>query len=158
MTELTMERRFTARLADVWAMWTNAQEIEKWWGPNGFGVRVRALDLRVGGVLDYVMVAQDPAMVDYLRANDMPSETPVTLTFTEVTPMTRLAWRHVVDFIPDHPPYDTDHVLDLTQDGDAVHLRVSIGRMHDAVWTERSRKGWEEELNKLVALFAARVG
>ena len=69
MTELTMERRFTARLADVWAMWTTAQEIEKWWGPNGFGVRVRALDLRVGGVLDYVMVAQDPAMVDYLRAD-----------------------------------------------------------------------------------------
>lgn len=156
MNELTMERQMTARLADVWALWTDPQEIEQWWGPNGFGVRVRALDLRVGGVLDYVMVAQDPAMVDFMQANNMPTETPVTLTFTEVTPMTRLGWRHVVDFIPDHPPYDTDHLLELTQVGDAVHLRVSIGRMHDALWTERSRKGWEEELNKLVALVAAR--
>ncbi len=158
MTEIVMERRLTAQLADVWAMWTQPHELERWWGPNGFSVRVERMDLRVGGELHYVMVAEDPAMVDFLKAHGMPSESPVTLTFTEVEPMTRLAWRALVDFVPDHPAYDTGHRVEMQQVGPQVHLRVAIDRMHDAVWTERSRKGWEEELNKLVAMFAGTSG
>ena len=91
-------------------------------------------------------------MVDFMKANGMPTEQSVTLNFTEVTPMTRLAWRALVDFIPDHPPYDTHHAVEFRQVGAQVHLRITIDPMHDAIWTERSRMGWEEELDRLVDL------
>ncbi len=152
MPEIVMERQLTAQLADIWALWTVPHEMERWWGPKGFSVRVDAMDLRVGGELRYAMIAEDPAMVDFLKANGMPRESSVTLTFTDVVPMTRLAWRALVDFVPDHPPYDTAHVVEFRQVGAQVHLRITIDRMHDDIWTERSRMGWEEELDRLVAL------
>lgn len=155
MAQIVMERRLTAQLARIWALWTEPREVEKWCGPNGFSVRVERLDLRVGGEFRYAMVAEDPAMVAFMKANGLPTESPVTLTFTEVVPMTRLAWRALVDFVPDHAPYDTHHAVTFQQIGPQVHLRITIDPMHDQIWTGRSRMGWEEELNKLAAMFEA---
>jgi uncharacterized protein YndB with AHSA1/START domain len=155
LTEIVMERRLNGRLADFWALWTKPREMERWWGPNGFSVRIQAMDLRVGGQMHYVMVAEDPAMVDFLKQNGMPRETPHALTFTDVSPMTRLAWRSLVDFVQDQTPYETGQVIEFQQVGAQVHLRVLLERMHDDVWTERSRMGWEEELNKLPAMLEA---
>ncbi len=155
MSEILLERRFIAQLADVWALWTEPAEIERWWGPNGFSVRVEALDLRVGGQMRYAMIAQDPAMVAFMKAQGMPTETITTLTFFDIVPMQRLAWRALVDFVPGHAPYETAHVVEIGQMGAQVHLKVSIERMHDDLWTNRSRLGWEQELDRLVALVAA---
>ena len=54
---ITLERTFDAPLADVWELWTTKEGIESWWGPSGFMVKVRKIDLRPGGDLDYAMIA-----------------------------------------------------------------------------------------------------
>ena len=43
---ITLERVYCAELQDVWDLWTTKDGIESWWGPGGFTVVVRKLDLR----------------------------------------------------------------------------------------------------------------
>ena len=57
MTErpkLTLERTFQASIDEVWELWTTKEGIESWWGPEGFSVVVRDLDLRPGHGLAYM--------------------------------------------------------------------------------------------------------
>src|SRR5205823_13949104 len=46
--KLTVERTFRASIDEVWELWTTKDGIESWWGPDGFSVAVRDLDLRPG--------------------------------------------------------------------------------------------------------------
>jgi hypothetical protein len=52
--------KFAATLDEVWAMWTTKDGIESWWGPEGFAVFVREIDVRPDGTLLYEMRAIDP--------------------------------------------------------------------------------------------------
>jgi uncharacterized protein YndB with AHSA1/START domain len=54
---ITLERVYRADVQDVWDLWTTKDGIESWWGPGGFAVTVRKLDLRPGGELLYAMTA-----------------------------------------------------------------------------------------------------
>ncbi|MBI1170122.1 SRPBCC domain-containing protein [bacterium] len=156
---IVIERRFVARLADVWALWTTPRGLESWWGPRGFSVTVQEMDLRPGGRLVYAMTAVDPQMVAFMQANGMPVTTLARITYDEVQPMTRLAYRHLVDFVPGHPPYHTSMVVDLVPEGDAVLVRLTFEPMHDAEWTRRQSLGWESELDKLASVLRdARFG
>jgi uncharacterized protein YndB with AHSA1/START domain len=47
---MTIERTYEARIEDVWALWTTADGIESWWGPEGFTVTVRSSDLRPAAI------------------------------------------------------------------------------------------------------------
>ena len=47
--KISFERKYEAPVEDVWDLWTTAEGIESWWGPEGFSVRVSKLDLRPGG-------------------------------------------------------------------------------------------------------------
>ena len=60
---ITIERTFNAAIEDVWALWTTADGIESWWGPEGFRVKVRKLELRAGGALHYDMIAAGPDQI-----------------------------------------------------------------------------------------------
>lgn len=153
----TMTRRFRAPLADLWALWTTATGIAGWWGPPGFAVTVHSIDLRPGGALHYTMTAHQPEMVAFMRANGMPVDTVAEVTYSEVTPMTRLAYAHLVDFVPGVAAYSTALAVDFSADGDHAEMRLTFQRMHDAEWSERQRMGWEQELRKLEAVLAAKV-
>jgi uncharacterized protein YndB with AHSA1/START domain len=150
----TMTRRFRAPLQDLWALWTTATGIESWWGPPGFAVTVQAIDLRPGGTLRYTMTAVAPEMVAFMQANGMPTATPAEVTYSEVTPLRRLAYAHLVDFVPGVAPYSTALAVDFRQDGGQAEMVLTFQRMHDAEWSERQRMGWELELGKLEAILA----
>ena len=143
---VTLERVYPATLEEVWAMWTTREGIEAWWGPEGFAVEVRSLDLRPGGELRYVMIAKAPEMVQFMKAQGMPAEHDARLRYTAVEPLRRLAWLHATDFIPGIEPYDVGHDVAFSKDPRGVRLVVSIDRMHDEVWTQRAVQGWESEL------------
>ena len=115
--KLTLERSFRAPITDVWELWTTQGGIESWWGPEGFTVRVRQLDLRPGGQLLYVMSATGAEQIDYMRKASMPITTEHSLTYTEVKPQRRLAYRHMADFIPGVEPYEVETVLELSEGG-----------------------------------------
>jgi uncharacterized protein YndB with AHSA1/START domain len=146
---ITLERTYRAALADVWDLWTTKDGIESWWGPEGFTVTVRKLDLRPGGELLYAMTATAPPQIAFMT-------TEARITYREVSAPQRLAYVHLTDFIPGVAPYDVTTVVELRASGDEVHMVLTIDRMHDETWTQRAVMGWESELGKLAAVIAAR--
>jgi uncharacterized protein YndB with AHSA1/START domain len=146
---VTLERTYKASLQDVWDMWTTKEGIESWWGPDGFSVTVRKMELRPGGELHYGMTATGPAQVEFMKAHGMKLTTEARLTYTEVTPPRRLAYTHLADFIPGVKPYGVEHLVELTEIGDSVRMVLTFEAMHDEEWTKRATMGWEMELGKL---------
>ena len=151
---ISLSRTYNATLHQVWTMWTTPAGIEAWWGPEGFSVGVRNLDLRPGGALFYTMTATAAPQVAFMKQHGMPLETDATITFTEVTPPTRLAYLHVVDFVPGVPTYSVATQVDLRQVEAGVELTLTFDAMHDETWTGRATEGWTSELGKLDAALA----
>jgi uncharacterized protein YndB with AHSA1/START domain len=154
---VVLERVLRASIADVWELWTTAEGIESFWGPDGFSVKVRKLDLRPGGELRYAMTADAPEMVAFMKANHMPVTTENVIRFTEVSKPRRLAYMNLADFIPGVTPYEVETVLELTETSKGVHLVLTLERMHDEEWTKRAVMGWEMELGKLEKVLASKA-
>ncbi len=159
MTErpkLTLERTFQASIDDVWELWTTKEGIEAWWGPEGFSVAVRDLDLRPGGELFYSMSAVGPDQIDYMKRAGMPLTTEQRVTYTEVDPPHRLAYNQLADFIPGIEPYMVETLIELNEVGGGVRMVLTFDAMHDDRWTQMARLGREGELERLARLLAAR--
>lgn len=90
--DIVITRLFDAPRELVWQAWTDAQHVERWFGPRGFTTRVEELDLRVGGESRYVMVGPDG------------KEYPGKGVFREIVPMHRIV---TTDEFGD-PPEDLD--------------------------------------------------
>jgi len=154
--KLTLERTFKASIDEVWELWTTGDGIESWWGPEGFSVAVRELDLRPGGDLLYTMSAVAPEQMEYMVKAGMPLSTDHRLTFTEVAPPRRLAYRDMADFIPDVEPYEVETVIELFEVEDGVRMVLTFDAMHDDRWTKLAVMGRESELVRLAAILEAR--
>jgi uncharacterized protein YndB with AHSA1/START domain len=155
---ISLERVYQADVQDVWDLWTTKEGIESWWGPGGFAVTVRKLDLRPGGELLYVMTAIDPPQVEFMKKAGMPLSHDARITFTEIVPRRRLAYIHLADFIPGVDPYDVATVVELHPSERGVRMVLTFDAMHDEEWTRRATMGWESELSKLEALLGSRIG
>jgi uncharacterized protein YndB with AHSA1/START domain len=154
---LTLERTFRAPIREVWELWTTTEGIEAWWGPDGFSVDVRSLELRAGGALVYVMSAVAQEQIDYMKKAGMPVSTQHTLTFTEVIPPRRLAYRSMVDFVPGVDAYQVETLLELHEvEGGGTRLVLTFDAMHDDRWTQLARMGHESELERLERLISSR--
>jgi uncharacterized protein YndB with AHSA1/START domain len=146
---ITLERIYQANVQDVWDLWTTKKGIESWWGPGGFAVTVRELDLRPGGQLLYAMTAVDPPQVEFMKKAGMPLTTEARITYTDIVPLRRLAYIHLTDFIPGVEPYDVATVVELLRAGQGVRMVLTFDAMHSDEWTQRAVMGWESELGKL---------
>ncbi len=154
---LTLERTFRAPIHEVWELWTTTEGIEAWWGPEGFSVDVRSLELRAGGDLVYVMSAVAQEQIDYMKKAGMPLSTQHSLTFTEVIPPRRLAYRSMVDFVPGVDAYEVETLLELHEvDGGGTQLVLTFDAMHDDRWTQLARMGHESELERLERVISSR--
>jgi uncharacterized protein YndB with AHSA1/START domain len=146
---ITIERSFQAPVEEVWRLWTTKDGIESWWGPDGFAVKVRELDVRRGGELLYDMTAIAPEQIEFLKKAGMPLTTPSRATFVEVVPMQRLAFTQVADFIPGVNPYEVAHSVDFETNGQSVRMVLTMDAMHDDYWTKMATMGWENEFDRL---------
>ena len=155
--QFSIKRAYHATIEEAWALWTTKAGIESWWGPEGFDVAVVSLDLRAGGALVYRMTATVPQQVAFMKQANMPLTTECTVTYTEVAPPRRLAYKTLTDFVPGVAPYEVATVVDLKAAADGVEVTITFDAMHDEVWTERARSGHESQLRKLDALLAARA-
>ena len=152
--QTVIERSYAAPVADVWQLWTTKEGIESWWGPEGFAVTVRKLDLRPGGELLYAMTAVAPEMVAYMKSAGMPTTTESCITYQEVTAPRVLKYRHLVDFIPGVEAYDVGTLVELHASATGTRLVLTLDAMHDDPWTERAAMGWQSELGKLEKVLA----
>jgi uncharacterized protein YndB with AHSA1/START domain len=153
--QFSIQRTYAASIDEAWALWTTKSGIESWWGPEGFDVSVTALDLRPGGALIYRMTAVAPEQVGFMQRAGMPLTTECKVTYTEVSPPRRLAYKTLADFVPGVAPYDVATVVELKPIPDGVRLTITFDAMHDDVWTARARTGHESQMRKLDALLAA---
>jgi uncharacterized protein YndB with AHSA1/START domain len=79
---LAATRIYDAPRELVFAMWTDAAHLARWWGPDGFTTTTSAFDARPGGVWRFVMHGPDGR--DY---NNL-------ITFDEIVPPERIAYHH----------------------------------------------------------------
>ncbi len=82
---ITLERTYQASLEEVWEMWTTPEGIESWWGPDGFAVEVRKLDLRPGGELLYAMTARWVHSSSCMRSRVSTRRTPSAVSLSSST-------------------------------------------------------------------------
>jgi uncharacterized protein YndB with AHSA1/START domain len=146
---ISIERSFQAPVEDVWKLWTTQAGIESWWGPDGFAVKVRKIDVRRGGELLYDMTAIAPDQIEFLKKAGMPLTTPSRVTYVDVVPMKRLAFTQIADFIPGVKPYEVSHSVDFEASPPGVRMVLTLDAMHDDYWTKMATMGWESEFDRL---------
>lgn len=151
----TLERTVAAPPERVWELWTTPDGIGRWWAPDGFRSDVTELDLRPGGILRYTMTAVAPEQVAFLEQVGLPLATSSTKVFTEVDEPRRLAYRSLIDFVPDHEPYEQLTEVDLERVADGTHVVMRVEPLHDEVWTQRLLDGRRNELENLARLVSA---
>lgn len=150
---LIMERTYNATIDEVWNLWTTVDGIESWWGPEGFRVKVRTIDLRAGGALLYEMIAVGEQQIAFMQSAGMPLSTLTTIRYREVHAKTRLAYTTTADFIPGVAPYDVTTLVELHQESNGIRMVLTHDRMHDDIWSQRATMGWESQLQKLNKVF-----
>jgi hypothetical protein len=91
-----------------------------------------------------------------MKRAGMPLTSECKVTYTEVTPPSRLAYNTLADFVPGVASYEVATVVELKATTDGVKFTITFDAMHDDVWTERARAGHESQMRKLDALLAAR--
>lgn len=146
-----LERTYAASPETIWELWTTAAGIESWWAPDGFRTEVRKLDLRPDSELVYEITAIAPEQKEFMSRAGLPPTTESRKTFTEVDGPHRLAYLSLVDFVPEHEPYEHLTVVDIQADGEGTRVTMTVDPMHDEVWTGRLLAGRSNELDNLAA-------
>ena len=150
----TLERTVPASATTIWDLWTTPEGIAQWWAPDGFRTTVSVLDLRPDGELVYTMTAEAPEVVAFMEQNGLPLATESRKYFTELDSPSRIAYRSVIDFVPDHAPYEHLTVVDLMPVEGGTRVVMQVEELHDDVWTERLLAGRANELENLARLVA----
>ena len=154
--KITIERTFKGSVEDAWELWTTKDGIEAWWGPDGFQVKVRRLDLRPGDAMDYTMTAIGRDQVEFLKNAGMPVASEHRVIFEEISPRRRLAFKVIADFIPGVMPYDVHTVIEFSATAYGVRMVLTFDAMHDEHWTKLAVMGRESELDRLGRILEAR--
>ena len=137
---LTLKRRLAAPPAKVYAAWTDAAKIARWWGP-GEGVVVSHVeaDARVGGRFRIVFGGPDGEEHD------------VGGVYREVAADEKLvftwAWRST-------PERESLVTVALKVDGDGTLLTLTHEQFFDEPARDRHGKGWSAFLDNLERLAA----
>jgi uncharacterized protein YndB with AHSA1/START domain len=153
---LHLHRTYDAPAELIWELWTTAAGLEEWLGPDGFGTRVDGLELRPGGHLRYRMTATAPDQIAFVESLGLPLSSRFRRTFTHVAPPTRLAYLSLIDFIPDHDPYEHLTVVQLERAGDRTNVVMTIDPLRDETWTHEYAAHRDKELDNLEAAIRRR--
>jgi uncharacterized protein YndB with AHSA1/START domain len=156
-TVARLERTYDAPAELVWELLTTAAGLDEWWAPDGFETRVSELELRPGGRLGYTMTATAPEQVAFMRDAGMPLTSELCKTVTEVAPPNRLAYLTLIDFVPDHEPYEHLTTIDVEPCGDRTNVVMTVDPLHDEPWTRQHRDHRGSELDNLGAALRRRT-
>ena len=149
--EIVISRSFDTSRDDVWEAWTEADQIEQWWGPRGFTTRVDEMDFQAGGRFQYTM----------LDANG--NEYPSVGEYQEITDQKRIvATDEFGDEMKEAAPNDlpTGMVTTTTFEETGGATTVTISIMHQSVADRKKhekmgvRDGFNEQLDKLAEYLA----
>jgi len=151
---VVIERTYQAKVEEVWELWTTRAGFESWWGPQGFRVEVHALEARLGGALQYDMIADSAEVIAEMKKMGQPIKHGTRGTFSEFKPFQRLALTHVIDFLPGVKPYESRMEVDLIASGKNVKMVVTLFPMHSPEFTGMQVEGFTSQLTKLDKRFS----
>lgn len=141
---IVIERELDAPRELVWKVWTDPDEVARWWGPEHFTTPREKIefDLRPGGVCRMTMVGPDG--VEY----------PNDGHFGVVEPPARLSFG---EERTEHPMIDSgETTVEFFDLGEGRTKLVITARLICAnELLEMARMGWGSQLEKLEALLAS---
>jgi uncharacterized protein YndB with AHSA1/START domain len=158
--DVDVTRTFDAPVERVWRAWSEADEVKKWWGPEGFSCPVAEVDLRVGGRTLVAMRA--PA--EY-GGGDIYN----TWNFTAVEPGSRI--EYIINFtdpdgnrltpaalgLPPGIPDDGRHEVEFRDlGGGRTEMRMVEHGYASSEIRDQSRAGLEQCLDKMARSFGER--
>lgn len=62
--EIVLSRVISAPRALVFKVWSNPLHLPQWFGPEGFTIETQEIDIRIGGMWRFVMIAPDGTRYD----------------------------------------------------------------------------------------------
>src|SRR6185503_7702502 len=148
--ELLIERVFDAPRERVFDAFTNAEHLQKWWGPKGVGIGATEFEARPGGKIFFA--EHFAGGVNYIAGTVREIERPSRLVFAmhfanekgeRVSPPTHSALG---------AEWDGEIVSDVTFSAEGRRTRVTIRTPRSGVtaeWAKLARLGWGESLDKL---------
>jgi uncharacterized protein YndB with AHSA1/START domain len=139
-----MSRVLPAASSLVFEVFTDPDELARWWGPKGFSTRSLEFDPRAGE--SYRIVMQPPEGDAF----------GLTGEFRVVDPPTRLAYTFRWE---DPDPDDVETVVDLSfQDlGEATEVVLDQGPFKTEARRALHRDGWADSFDKVDALLSSRT-
>ena len=113
--EIVLSRVINAKREYVFAAWTNPSHLPRWFGPAGFAVETKEIDIRVGGVWRFEMIA--PAGQRF----------PSRMQFRRIEPPRLIEFDHGADADGDPARFRTTITFDEQSDGKTV---VTLRQLH----------------------------
>jgi uncharacterized protein YndB with AHSA1/START domain len=139
---LELRRGLPAPRERVFTALTQADDLTRWWGPQGFTTPEIRLDLRVGGAYRFGMQPPDGDLFH------------LSGEFLEVEPPRRLAYTFRWDE-PTPDDRETIVALSLSAVGGGTELALRQGEFATEERLALHRGGWTDSLDKLSALLGA---
>ncbi len=101
------------------------------------------------------MTATAPQTIDFMTSAGMPLTTVSRKRFTRVKEPSVLAYQSLVDFGPDHEPYEFRTVVELMPTREGTRVVMTVEPLHDDTWTQRLLDGRANELGNLAGLLGS---
>lgn len=113
--EIVLSRVIAAPRDVVFSAWADAEHLPKWFGPAGFGIDTKEIDIRVGGLWRFDMIAPN--------GHRYPSR----MRFRRIEPPALIEFDHGADDADDPAMFRTTITFDEQSDGKTV---ITLRQIH----------------------------
>ncbi|MCI0372191.1 MAG: SRPBCC domain-containing protein [candidate division NC10 bacterium] len=136
---LHLTRTFAAPREKVFRVWTDPEELKKWWGPEGYATPTAEVDLRVGGKYRLGMMKLPKGEIFYLSG-----------TYREVRPPERLVYTWVWEGSQELG--ETLVTVEFRAQGRGTEIHITHELFPTAKAREDHEKGWSSCLDRLARI------
>jgi len=140
---LVIERRVAAPPERVFALWTEPEQLAKWWGPDGYDVPQYDLDVRKGGAWRTVMRSPDGKALT------------VSGVYREIDPPRRLVFTWAWDDENGTRGHETEITVTFEPAPGGTHLRLLQQRFHTRLARDNHNRGWISTFDRLERAIAS---
>lgn len=144
---------YAAPIKSLWDLWITKEGFESWFGPVGFRTEVYSIDFVIGGKLSWAMIAESPEIKAFMEQSGQALKTDHIFVFTQINYPHSFTYKANIDFLEDVPPYENEVSVSFVETTSGTQMTILIDPLHDQIWTERAKLGWQSQLTKINGIF-----